>query len=180
MLLLRVKIREHVASQRETHQFGPPTVDSHRYNYSKSKEVPNLNQEPVTNPLLDHIPDIFYRYIKRLDNVKGDGNCGFRSIAVNIGLDENMWPLIRQELLQELRYHKQDYTDIWTPIGFNYIWNTVNFSGTGFATMDKWMFMPDTGLVIASFYRRSVVYISMVKMMYLVLRAFRFGLVHMS
>ncbi|XP_024977632.1 uncharacterized protein LOC112515192 [Cynara cardunculus var. scolymus] len=125
-------------------------------------EVPNLNQELVTNLLLDHIPNIFHRYIRRLNNVKGDGNCGFRSVAVGLGLDGNMWLVIRQELLQELRYHEQDYTDILTSIGFNYIWKTVDFSGTGFAPMDKWMSMPDTGLVIASFYRRPVVFISMV------------------
>ncbi|KVH89345.1 hypothetical protein Ccrd_008666 [Cynara cardunculus var. scolymus] len=45
---------------------------------------------------------------------------------------------------------------------FNYIWKTVDFSGIGFAPMDKWMSMPDTRLVIASFYRRPVVFISMV------------------
>ncbi|GKA56821.1 hypothetical protein Tco_0755893 [Tanacetum coccineum] len=47
--------------------------------------------------------DIFHRYIKDLNNVKGDGNYGFRLVAVGLGRDENMWPLIRQELLQELR-----------------------------------------------------------------------------
>ncbi|GJS75907.1 FAR1-related sequence 5-like protein [Tanacetum coccineum] len=98
-----------------------------------------------------------------LNNVKGDGNCGFRSVAVGLGRDENMWPLIRQELLQELRYHEHDYTEILTSRGFKFIWDTVNFSGTGFAPIDKWMSMPDTGLVIASFYRRPVVFISMVK-----------------
>nr|GEX30626.1 probable terpene synthase 6 [Tanacetum cinerariifolium] len=80
--------------------FVPPAVDSHRYNYSKYMEVPNLNQEPVTNPLLNHIPDIFHRYIGRLNNVKGDGNCGFWSVVVGRGLDENMWPLIQQELFK--------------------------------------------------------------------------------
>ncbi|GKC05464.1 probable terpene synthase 6, partial [Tanacetum coccineum] len=107
----------------ETNHFVPPTVDSHRL-------FVVLNEEPVTNPLLDDIPGIFHRYIKDLNNVKGDGNCGFRSVAVGLGCDENMWPLIRQELLQELR--------------------------------------------------RPVVFISMVKMLYLVLHAFRFGPVHMK
>ncbi|GKE38151.1 probable terpene synthase 6 [Tanacetum coccineum] len=77
----------------ETNQFVPPTVHSH-------SSFVDLNEEPVTNPLLDHIPDIFHRYIICLNNVKGDGNCEFRSVAVGLGLDENMWPLIRQELLQ--------------------------------------------------------------------------------
>ncbi|GJZ68440.1 FAR1-related sequence 5-like protein [Tanacetum coccineum] len=92
-----------------------------------------------------------------LNNVKGDGNCGFWPVAVSLGRDENMRPLIRQELLQELRYHEHDYTEILTFRGFKFIWDTVNFSGTGFAPIDKWMSMPDTGLVIASFYRRPAV-----------------------
>nr|GEU95606.1 probable terpene synthase 6 [Tanacetum cinerariifolium] len=90
MLILRV------ANQRETNHFVPPAVYSHRL-------FMDLNEEYVTNPLLDDIPDIFQRYIKDLNNVKGDGNYGFRSVAVGLGRDENLWPLIRQELLQELR-----------------------------------------------------------------------------
>ncbi|GJT05205.1 probable terpene synthase 6 [Tanacetum coccineum] len=140
----------------ETNHFVPPIVYSHRL-------FVDLNEEPVTNPLLDDIPDIFHRYIKDLNNVKSDGNFEFRSVAVGIGRDENMWPLIRQELLQELRYHEHDYTEILTSRGFKFIWDTMNFSGTGFAPIDKWMSMTDTGLVIASFYRRPVVFISMVK-----------------
>nr|GEZ13020.1 hypothetical protein [Tanacetum cinerariifolium] len=136
----------------ETNQFVPPTVDSHSL-------FLDLNEEPVTNPLLDHIQYIFHRHIIRLNNVKGDGNCGFWSVAAGRGRDENMWSLIRQELLQELRYHAK----ILTSTGFKFIWDTVNFFGTGFAPMDKWMSMPDTRLVIASFYRRPLVSISMVE-----------------
>nr|GEX09687.1 hypothetical protein [Tanacetum cinerariifolium] len=139
----------------ETNLFVPPTVESHSL-------FVDLNEEHVTNPLLDHIPEIFHRYIIQLNNVKGDGNCGFRSVAVGLGRDENMWPLIRQELLQELRYHEHDYMEILTSTDFKFIWDTVNFVGTGFAPIDKWMSMPDTGLVIASFYKRPVVFISMV------------------
>nr|GEV29787.1 hypothetical protein [Tanacetum cinerariifolium] len=139
----------------KTNQFVPPTVDSHSL-------FVDLNEEPVTNPLLDHIPDIFHRYIICLNNVKGDGKYGFRSVAVGLGRDENIWPLIRQELLQELRYHEHDYTEILTSTGFKFIWDTVNFSETSFSPEDKWMSMLDTGLVIASFYRRPILFISMV------------------
>ncbi|KAL6507568.1 hypothetical protein OROGR_023763 [Orobanche gracilis] len=117
---------------------------------------------PCACKLLDHIPNIFHRYIKSFNNVKGDGNCGFRAVVVGLGRDENICLLILQELLQELRYHEQDYTEIFTYVGFDYIWNTVNFSGTGIAPIDKWMSMPDTWLVIASFYRRPVAFISIV------------------
>ncbi|GKF93215.1 hypothetical protein Tco_0279934, partial [Tanacetum coccineum] len=85
MLLLRV------ASQRDLNE--EPAIHS---------LFVDLNEEPLTNPLLDDILDIFHRYIRSLNNVKGDGNCGFWPVAVSLGRDENMRPLIRQELLQEL------------------------------------------------------------------------------
>ncbi|GJS44495.1 hypothetical protein Tco_0569538 [Tanacetum coccineum] len=140
----------------ETNQFVSPTANS-------PSLFVDLNEELVTNHLLDHIPDIVHCYIRRLHNVKGDGNYGFRSVAIGLGLDENMWPLIRQELFQELRYHEHDYTEILTSTGFKFIWSIMNFSRTGFPPMDKWMSMPDAGLVIVSFYRRPVVFISMVE-----------------
>nr|GEU62667.1 RNA-directed DNA polymerase, eukaryota, reverse transcriptase zinc-binding domain protein [Tanacetum cinerariifolium] len=42
--------------------------------------------------------------------LEGDGNCRFRSVVVGLGRDENMWPLIRQELLQELSYESRGGT----------------------------------------------------------------------
>nr|GEW61219.1 hypothetical protein [Tanacetum cinerariifolium] len=161
MLLLKV------ANQRETNQFVPPTVDSHSLFVDLNEESANqnipktnqivpptvdshslfvdLNEEPVTNPLLDNIPENFHRYIRCLNKyVKGNGNYGFRSVVVGLGLDENMRPLIRRELLQELSYHEHDYTYMLTSKGFNYIWKSVDFSGSGFAPTNKLMSMPDT------------------------------------
>ncbi|GJU64933.1 probable terpene synthase 6 [Tanacetum coccineum] len=90
-----VNMLDQTAANITKKQFVPPTADSHSL-------FVDLNEDPVTNPLLDHILEIFHRYIRSLNNVKGDGNCGFRSVSVGLGLDENTWPLIRQELLQEL------------------------------------------------------------------------------
>ncbi|GJU20010.1 hypothetical protein Tco_1153352 [Tanacetum coccineum] len=53
-----------------------------------------------------------------IQNVGSDGNCGFRAVALGLGLLEDQWPRIR------------------------------------------WMEMPDTGLVIASAYKKVVVNLS--------------------
>ncbi|KAK1431575.1 hypothetical protein QVD17_08035 [Tagetes erecta] len=49
-----------------------------------------------------YIPKVFHPYISRTVDVRGDGNCGFRSVAVGLGLPEHEWQFIRSELYQEL------------------------------------------------------------------------------
>ena len=51
--------------------------------------------------------------------------------------------------------------DIWTSEGFEYVWNTVDFSRSRFAPRKNYMYMPDTRLVIAPFYNRPITLISM-------------------
>ncbi|MFQ6652416.1 hypothetical protein Gotur_024295, partial [Gossypium turneri] len=65
-------------------------------------EFPDLNQEPSeqvsnfidlnqmlescdTHLLMKEIPDMFHPYITHIQDVRGDGNCGFRAISVCLG-----------------------------------------------------------------------------------------------
>ncbi|MFQ6620294.1 hypothetical protein Gotur_001022, partial [Gossypium turneri] len=65
-------------------------------------EIPDLNKEPSeqvsdfidlnqmpescdTHPLMKEIPDMFHPYITHVQDVRGDGNCGFRAISVCLG-----------------------------------------------------------------------------------------------
>ncbi|MFQ6622759.1 hypothetical protein Gotur_001852 [Gossypium turneri] len=65
-------------------------------------EIPDLNQEPSeqvldfinlnqmlescnTHPLMKEIPDMFHSYITHVQDVRGDGNYGFRVISVCLG-----------------------------------------------------------------------------------------------
>nr|GEU88363.1 hypothetical protein [Tanacetum cinerariifolium] len=82
--------------------------------------------------------------LRRLD-VRGDGNCGFRSVAVALGLSEDQWPRIRSDLANH-----QNYKYIFGTAGYKQIYKTVRFAG-------KWMEMPNTGLIIASAYNRVVI-----------------------
>ncbi|GJR48018.1 putative ribonuclease H-like domain-containing protein [Tanacetum coccineum] len=157
--------------RQQTSQFVPPVADPSRRSYSKPTKVPDLNQEPArhssyvrqmtqSNNLIDYIPEIFRPHILRINNVEGDGNCGFRSVAVGIDLRENMWPAIRQNLLQALDNYEMLFTEMWLSDGFQRIRHTVDHFGLGIAPRDKWMCMPDTGLVIASLYNQPVIFIS--------------------
>ncbi|KAC9910478.1 hypothetical protein E3N88_45091 [Mikania micrantha] len=58
-----------------------------------------------------HIIHLLQPYVINIQDVEPDGNCGFRSIAVGLGFDENHWAFIRQQLLQELDFNA-DCTDM--------------------------------------------------------------------
>ncbi|GJZ39990.1 hypothetical protein Tco_0586553, partial [Tanacetum coccineum] len=157
--------------RQQTSQFVPLVADPSRRSYSKPTKVPDLNQEPArhssyvrqmtqSNNLIDYIPEVFRPHIFRINNVEGDGNCGFRSVAVGIDLRENMWPAIRQNLLQALDNYETLFTEMWLSDGFQRIRYTVDHFGLGIAPRGKWMCMPDTGLVIASLYNQPVIFIS--------------------
>ncbi|KAJ9552782.1 LOW QUALITY PROTEIN: hypothetical protein OSB04_016827 [Centaurea solstitialis] len=55
---------------------------------------------------LDQFEPIFHPYIMQVQDVKPDGNCAFRAISVCLGFDEDNWPNIRRELLEELNMYR--------------------------------------------------------------------------
>nr|GEW56176.1 hypothetical protein [Tanacetum cinerariifolium] len=87
--------------------------------------------------------------LRRLD-VRGDENCGFRSVAVALGLSEDQWPRIRSDIVRELEANHQNYKYIFGMTGYKQLYKTVRFAG-------KLMEMPNTGLIIASAYNRVVI-----------------------
>ena len=42
-------------------------------------------------------------YILDIVDVKVDGHCGYRAVASLLGMGEDTWPLVRNNLLKELR-----------------------------------------------------------------------------
>ncbi|GJX71219.1 FAR1-related sequence 5-like protein [Tanacetum coccineum] len=114
-----------------------------------------MHQLRETEKLHRQIPTIFHPYISSssIQNVKPDGNCGFRFVALGLGLPEDYWPRILQDLVQELESRQHEYRWMFGTKDYNNIYNTVNIVGL-------WMVMPDTGLVIASKYNKVVVSLS--------------------
>nr|KAJ0211591.1 hypothetical protein LSAT_V11C400199230 [Lactuca sativa] len=99
--------------------------------------------------LLKEIPSIFHPYITCIQNVRGDGNCGFRSVAVCLGYDENEWLFIRQQLYDELLTSYEDYSRVF--IGCNGVLDSLSFFMTDrTAPPEHYMLMPQTGILIAN------------------------------
>jgi len=91
-------------------------------------------------------------FVEEIVNVKGDSNCGFRSVARHLGMDEEDHVLVRQSLIHELRNHKSDYMPIYdTEDRYNKILNRLHppKSRSGIAPVDKWLTTPDIGHIIA-------------------------------
>ena len=79
--------------------------------------IPDLNEVPPScyiNPLMNEIPDMFHPYISHIQNVAGDGNCGFRAVAVSLGYDEDQWLYIRKQLLDELHNKYEVYANAFS------------------------------------------------------------------
>ncbi|XP_022004097.1 uncharacterized protein LOC110901593 [Helianthus annuus] len=88
-----------------------------------------------------------------IKNVDPDGNCGFRSVAVGLELDENFWGFIRSELVHEMDAHQKIWRQIFdmvVPGEYNRLRRNIDHQGMGYATGDHWMEMPHTGLLIAN------------------------------
>ncbi|XP_035843880.1 uncharacterized protein LOC110869401 [Helianthus annuus] len=98
---------------------------------------------------------MFHPYVSCIRDVMPDGHCGFRSVAVGLGMDQSSWGLIRRDLVQEMDQNES----IWFPIfeawaeGYFYthrqglIWDSVAGCGE-----NHWMDFPFAGLLIAQTY----------------------------
>ncbi|GJX96423.1 putative ribonuclease H-like domain-containing protein [Tanacetum coccineum] len=133
---------------------------NYQTNYDRDP-IPDLNEEPARHSLFvdlneeptnffDYIPKIFRPHIIDFYDVRGDGNCGFRSVALGLGLSEDQWPQVRLDLVRELMAHRERYRYVFGSLEFDNIYKTVK-------TVGAWMIMPNTGLVIASAYNRVVI-----------------------
>ncbi|KAH1249253.1 Protein FAR1-RELATED SEQUENCE 5 [Glycine max] len=81
-------------------------------------------------PMLDQFAPFIQGFIRDVVDVKADGNCGYRSIAALLGMGEDSWSLVRNELIKEL------------------------------GSVDKWMDITEMGYVIASRYNIILVSLS--------------------
>jgi hypothetical protein len=73
--------------------------------------------------------------------------------------DENRWADVRHMLLQELDIHSLTYMSMWSQDDFYRLHYSLNWFD-GNEPEDRWMTIPNTGLVIASAINRPVVFIS--------------------
>ena len=64
-------------------------------------------------PYIDQMPNVMKPYIEKIVNVDGDGYCGYRVVAENLGLGSDSYGLVRLALIKELTGKRNDYLGIF-------------------------------------------------------------------
>ncbi|KAL2323773.1 hypothetical protein Fmac_028152 [Flemingia macrophylla] len=111
-------------------------------------------------PMMDQFPVEIHPFIEDIIDVKADANCGYRVVAAQLGMGEESWALVRQDLIRELQQWQDDYAKLF---GCN---NRVAELRQSLyvdkqASVNKWMTIPDMGYVIASRYNVVLVSLSL-------------------
>ncbi|CAG8732243.1 28528_t:CDS:2 [Dentiscutata erythropus] len=125
-----------------------------------SKFIKNI-QKPQQLLYHDQIPTYMHEYIKKVTNVNGDGNCGYRALAVCLGRNENEWSEVRKELRKELIEREQFYRALFLANNdYEIILKEISWID-GPCTFEHWMRMPQVGDVITNAYQRPLYFFSL-------------------
>ncbi|XP_074290564.1 uncharacterized protein LOC141617279 [Silene latifolia] len=123
---------------------------------AKEKEIPTKSSTPFQ--WQEDLCDVMVSWITDWVNVIGDGNCGYRCIALDIYGDENEWLKVRRDLLDELESNKEFYTDIFAGVdNFVALCDRVSFSG-GQCLRPYWF---DTELLLVAANRYNAIFVSL-------------------
>ncbi|XP_019184708.1 PREDICTED: uncharacterized protein LOC109179676 [Ipomoea nil] len=115
--------------------------------------APTSGDRHFYHPYMLQLPVIFHPFIMQVQDVKSDGNCGFRAVAPCLGFKEDEWFKIRSNLIEELESHTMEYTDMFGTQGWYNAYNMLNFFAQDrCAPVEHWMTMPEMGVLIASRY----------------------------
>ncbi|KAH1262503.1 Protein FAR-RED ELONGATED HYPOCOTYL 3 [Glycine max] len=112
-------------------------------------------------PMLDQFAPFIQDFIHNVVDVKADGNRGYRSIADLLGMGEDSWPLVRDELIKELGRWSHDYTNLFGGTKrFEQLRLSLLVDGFSKVSVDKWMDITKMEYVIASRYNVILVSLS--------------------
>ena len=99
-------------------------------------------------------------YIHHVKDVAADGNFDFRVVANLIVLGEDNWIQVRRDLIDELKSHFDDYTQIFKYAGRSdeILQSLLYFESN--PSNDYWMTFPEAGYLIASKYNVVLIFLS--------------------
>ncbi|KAL5124814.1 Protein FAR1-RELATED SEQUENCE 5 [Glycine soja] len=113
------------------------------------------------DPHVGSISPFMHGFIEDVVDVKADGNCGYRSVSTLLGMGEECWAMMRNELIKELDKWSQDYIKIFGGTErYEQLRLSLHVDGLSKVSMDKWMDITNIGYVIASRYNVILVSLS--------------------
>ncbi|KAH1257697.1 hypothetical protein GmHk_03G007612 [Glycine max] len=117
----------------------------------KTKGAPKKPARMI--PMLDQFLPFMHGFIEDVVDVKTDGNCGYRSVFALLGMGEECWAMMRNELIKELGKWSQDYIKIFGGTErYEQLRLSLHVDGLSKVSMEKWMDITDMRYVIASRY----------------------------
>ncbi|KAH1265994.1 hypothetical protein GmHk_01G001590 [Glycine max] len=118
---------------------------------SASSSDPSKPPKPARIILmLDQFEPFIQSFIHDIVDVKSDGNCGYWSIASLLGIGEDSWSLVRNELIKELGKWSHDYINLFGGIErYEELRLSLLVDGFSKVSVDKWMDITEMGYVIA-------------------------------
>ncbi|XP_058776064.1 uncharacterized protein LOC131650368 [Vicia villosa] len=78
-------------------------------------KIPIVEEMPIP-PKISFIEEMLvfmYKYIERIINIVGDGNCGYLAVSGLLGNGEDSHTLACHQLIQELKIHKDSYMRLY-------------------------------------------------------------------
>ncbi|XP_052734262.1 uncharacterized protein LOC128196755 [Vigna angularis] len=112
-------------------------------------------------PMIDQFHSTTHPFIVDVVDVVADGHCGYRCIAALLGLGEDSWPVVRNELYKELSAWRDEYASL---VGgydrLEELRSSLLVQSLSAANTSKWMTLPDIGYAIANRYNVILVCLS--------------------
>ncbi|KAL5161972.1 putative protein FAR1-RELATED SEQUENCE 10 [Glycine soja] len=103
--------------------------------------------------MLDQFAPFIQGFIRDVVDVKADDNYGYRSIAALLGMGEDSWPLLRNELIKELGRWSHEYMNLFGGTErFEQLKLSLLVDRFLKVSVDKWMDITEMRYVIASQY----------------------------
>ncbi|KAL5149611.1 PKS-NRPS hybrid synthetase [Glycine soja] len=138
--------------------------ESQQNNNSSVRRTASSSEQPIRRtmmPMLDQFQPFMHDFIDKIVDVKGDGNCGYRSVAGLLGMGQDSWSVVRNHLLKELANFSEDYVKLFGGTErFEELRMSLLVDGLTKVTTDKWMDITDMRHVIASRYNVIIVSLS--------------------
>ncbi|KAL5153782.1 Protein FAR1-RELATED SEQUENCE 2 [Glycine soja] len=138
--------------------------ESQQNNNSSVRRTASSSEQPnrrTMMPMLDQFQPFMHDFIDKIVDVKGDGNCGYRSVAGLLGMGQDSWSVVRNHLLKELANFSEDYIKLFGGTErFEELRMSLLVDGLTKVTTDKWMDIMNMGHVIASRYNVIIVSLS--------------------
>ncbi|GAA0152966.1 hypothetical protein LIER_11317 [Lithospermum erythrorhizon] len=125
---------------------SPPPIKS------SQNDSPSSPSTPTSLPPRGCQFDVVYYSICWIVDVKADGNCAYRAVALHIYGNENEWDRVRKECCMKLYQHKELYQEIMPYDDLDVLFRKIAFFGVDNAPLFNWMTLSEVGHIIATRY----------------------------